>query len=71
MYSNLRIFLEIVAKNRGVAIEVVEKLADGSTMLGEDAKSVGLIDEIGDIEDVKQYLRNELGIDPVLCVYED
>jgi len=66
-----RIFIQLVAENRGLEIEAVEKLADGSTMLGEDAKEAGLIDEIGDIEDVKQYLRDELGIEPVLCVYEE
>ena len=65
-----QIFIEMVAEHRGLEIEVVEELADGSTMLGNDAKKAGLIDEIGDIEDVKQYLRDEFDIEPVLYVYD-
>jgi len=64
-----RIFIEMVAEYRGLGIETVEELADGSTMMGDDAKAAGLIDEIGDIEDVKQYLREEFDIEPVLYVY--
>ena len=66
-----RIFIEMVAEYRGLEIETVEELADGSTMMGDDAKAVGLIDEIGDMEDVKQYLRDELNIEPILYVYEE
>jgi protease-4 len=64
-----RIFIEMVAENRGLANETVEKLADGSTMLGEDALQAGLIDEIGDMEDVKKYLFSELDIEPVMCTF--
>ena len=69
--KSYRIFIELVAENRGLEIEMVEKLADGSTMLGEDAMEAGLIDEIGDIEDAKQYLRDAVGVEPVLCVFEE
>jgi protease-4 len=65
-----QMFIELVAENRGIEIERVEKLADGSTMLGRDAKEAGLIDRIGDIEDVKQYLSSTLQIDPILCKFE-
>ncbi len=65
-----KIFVEMVAENRNLDIEFVEKIADGSTMVGIDAKDAGLIDEIGDIEDVKEYLGNKLDIEPELCVYE-
>jgi len=64
------IFIETVAEYRNMDIETVREYADGSTMLGIDAKEVGLIDEIGDLEDVKQYLRDEFSIEPILCVYE-
>ena len=40
-------------------------------MLGYDAKMAGLIYDIGDIEDVKQYLRDELDIEPILYVHEE
>ncbi len=63
-------FIEMVAKNRNLDIKAVEKIADGSTMLGPDAKEAGLIDEIGSIEDVKNYLRAKIGTEPMLCVYQ-
>lgn len=62
-------FVRNIAENRGLAIEKVEELADGSTMLGEAAKENGLIDEIGDIYDAQEWIRQELEIEPVICVY--
>lgn len=62
-------FVKNVAENRGLAIEKVEKLADGSTMLGKAAKENGLIDEIGDIYDARDWLGKELNIQPEICVY--
>ena len=66
-----RMFVEIVAENRALDYEYVAKIADGSTMLGIDAKEVGLIDEIGDLEDVKEYLSNKLDIEPVIFRMEE
>ncbi|MCX6759454.1 MAG: signal peptide peptidase SppA [Candidatus Nealsonbacteria bacterium] len=62
-------FVRRVAENRGLDIEKVEKLADGSTMLGIAAKENGLIDEIGDINDAKNWLREQFTIEPEICVY--
>lgn len=64
-----RLFVENVAVNRDLDIKTVEKLADGSTMLGQDAKEKGLIDEIGNIDDAENWLKSQLGIEPELCVY--
>ena len=63
------IFVKRVVENRGLDIEKVKELADGSTMLGQNAKENGLIDEIGDIYDVKDWIRKELKIEPEICVY--
>ena len=63
------IFVRKVAENRNLDIEKVRELADGSIMLGQAAKDNGLIDEIGDIYDVKEWIRQELGIEPVICNY--
>jgi len=63
------IFVRRVAENRNLDIEKVQELADGSTMLGQAAKDNGLIDEIGDIYDVKEWIRAELGIEPIICNY--
>jgi len=62
-------FVKRVAENRGLDIEKVEKLADGSTMLGKAAKENGLIDEIGNMYNVKEWIKNELKIEPEICVY--
>lgn len=62
-------FVRKIAENRGLDIEKVEKLADGSTMLGRAAKENGLIDEIGDIYDAEDWIRKELDIEPQFCVY--
>ena len=66
-----RMFVEVVAESRDLDYDYVAKLADGSTMLGIDAKEAGLIDDIGDLEDVKEYLRNKLDIEPVLYLHEE
>ena len=63
------IFVREVAENRNLDIKKVQELADGSTMLGQAAKDNGLIDEIGDIYDVKEWIREELGIEPIICNY--
>jgi protease-4 len=62
-------FVKRVAENRGLDIEKVEKLADGSTMLGKAAKENGLIDEVGDIYSAEEWIKKELKIEPAICVY--
>lgn len=61
------IFIEMVSTNRNLDILKVREMADGSIMTAEDAKTRGLIDEIGDLEDVKDFLESELKIDPQVC----
>ena len=45
------------------SFEFVEKYADGSIFLGSEAKEAGFIDELGNKQDVKEYLEKELGED--------
>lgn len=54
-------FIQIVAQNRKLDIGKVRKLADGSTMMGEAALKNGLIDQIGNLDDVKHYLQEIIG----------
>jgi len=56
-----RVFIEEVALNRGLALEVAEELANGLTYLGEDALASGLIDELGGAPEALQYLETRLG----------
>lgn len=60
-------FVKMVAENRGLDIEKVKTLADGSTMLGEMALENGLIDQIGGMFEVKEYLKEKIGEDVEVC----
>src|SRR3989338_9119190 len=60
-------FIKAVAENRGLDIEKVRKLADGSTMMGEMALQNGLIDQIGGYYEVKEYLKEKIGEDVEVC----
>jgi signal peptide peptidase SppA len=60
-------FVELIAENRHLDIDKVAKLSDGSSMLGQMALDNGLIDEIGDIYSVQQYLENIIGRQADIC----
>jgi len=62
-------FVNTVAENRNLEIVEVEKLADGSTMLGEMALENGLIGHIGGIIEVKEYLKEKIGEEVEICWY--
>ena len=55
-------FIEEISENRNMSYDDVEKLATGQIYLGYEAKELGLIDEIGGKEDVKEYLKKELNL---------
>ena len=63
-------FIKAVSENRGLDIEKVRTLADGSSMLGAMALENGLIDKIGDLQTTKEYLENELGEPVEVCWFE-
>lgn len=56
-----------VAKNRGLSLEEVEALADGSTMLGRQALEAGLIDGIGYLEEAEDYIASKYDIETDVC----
>ena len=60
-------FIETVSRNRNLPLEEVKRLADGSTVLGERAKTLGLIDEIGGENEVNNYLEEIIGEKPEVC----
>jgi len=60
-------FVRVVAENRGLSVEKVRELADGSSMLGQMALEKGLIDEIGFMEEVKEYIKKKYGVDEDIC----
>lgn len=64
MHSN---FIRAVAQNRNLSVDKVTALADGSSVLGAQAKKLGLVDRIGDLIDVESYLTEKLGEKSVIC----
>jgi protease-4 len=60
-------FIGAVAENRGLSLEKVRALADGSSMLGKQALANGLIDEIGFMPEAEKYLKSTLSVEPVVC----
>lgn len=64
MYDN---FVSTVSENRKIPLDKVKALADGSSVLGEEAKQAGLIDEIGGINEVEKYLADVVGEEVRTC----
>lgn len=62
-------FIEDIAKNRQLTIENVRVIADGSTVLGDRAKSLDLIDEIGGWAEAEKYLEEKIGEKAEICWY--
>lgn len=60
-------FIKTVATNRNLDINKVKALSDGSSMLGEAALKNGLIDKIGGITEVKDYLKDKIGEEVEIC----
>jgi len=61
-------FVRDVASNRGMKVEEVEKLADGFFYLGSDAKELGLVDELGGMNEALDIAR-ELADSPDAEIY--
>ena len=64
MFEN---FISAVSQNRKIPIDKVRSFSDGSTVLGEKAKELGMIDEIGGVNDIKGYLEKTIGGQAVIC----
>jgi protease-4 len=60
-------FITQVAENRKLDKSKVEKMADGSSVLGEAALNSGLIDRIGDMNDAREYLKEKMGEAAEIC----
>ena len=56
-------FVKLVSRNRNLSEEEVNKLADGSTVIGQKAVDAKLIDEIGNRDSVKAYFAEKLSKD--------
>jgi len=54
-------FVSDVAKARGVKVESIRKIADGRVFTGTEAKGLGLVDEIGSLNEAVERLSRDLG----------
>lgn len=66
VYKN---FIAAVSENRKLPLVDVQKMADGASVLGEEAKALGLIDEIGGREEAEKYIFDVTGTDAEVCTY--
>lgn len=64
VYEN---FITVISQNRKISIDKVRGYADGATVMGATAKERGLIDEIGGLPEVEQYLEKTTGEKPETC----
>ena len=61
------IFIDIISDNRNIDRLKVEEIADGSIMTAKEAKTRGLIDEIGGLDDIKAYISERIKQQPQIC----
>lgn len=62
-------FIDTVAANRKMPRADVEKLADGFVFLGVEAKDLGLVDELGDMDSAVAYVEERIGTTAKLTTY--
>ncbi len=55
-------FINAVAAGRKMPVDVVRRLADGRIFTGQQAKALGLIDQLGDLEDAINAAKTMAGI---------
>jgi len=55
-------FVEEVALNRDLPLEDVRSMATGEIFLGSEALELGLIDQVGNLDDAKIYLQDTFGL---------
>lgn len=63
-------FIDEVANNRKLTKIQVKQFADGRVFLGEKAKQLGLIDEIGGKKEALKYIENKLNITAEIVEYK-
>ena len=55
-------FIEAVSEGRGMELDRVRHLADGRVFTGRQARELGLVDELGDLEDTIRLTAEMVGI---------
>ena len=60
-------FIKTVSEGRKIDINIVKNMADGSTILGQQALEMKLIDQIGTYNDTLKYVENKIGEKVDVC----
>lgn len=60
-------FVSDVANNRNISPEQVQGIADGSSVLGDKAKELNLIDQIGGWPEAEKYIEEKISEKPTYC----
>lgn len=55
-------FINKVAESRGSSYDDIRAIAKGRVWTGKDAKTIGLVDELGGLYDVIDYAKKEIGV---------
>lgn len=63
-------FVRIIAEGRNMSEEEVRKVADGRIYSGNQAYSLNLIDELGDLDDTIQLMKEHVGADYNVVEYD-
>lgn len=58
-------FLDKIRKSRDLEMGDLENVSDGRIFLGKEAKDIGLVDELGGVNTVKNVLKEELDVEKV------
>lgn len=65
-------FVSIVAQGRGLTVEETKKIADGRIYSGKQAKDLGLVDSIGELDAAEDAIKATASLDePNYVLYED
>ncbi len=59
--------IDMISVNRNLDRNKTVAIADGSIMVADEARTKGLIDEVGGLDDVKNWLRSEFNIRANIC----
>lgn len=62
-------FISLVAKARGMSVQAVKPLAQGRVYMGRQAKAVGLVDELGGMDDAEALARKLAKLDDKAPTY--
>jgi protease-4 len=68
--ESYRWFSGVVSERRGLEGPALETVTDGRVFTGGQARELGLVDQIGDIEDARAWLEEERGVSRELPLRE-